>query len=31
MELADATHPIPVLAPERKVLFNAYLATRLSN
>ena len=31
LELGDATHPIPVLIPERKVLFDAYLATRLSN
>jgi para-nitrobenzyl esterase len=29
MELGDATRPIPVLDPQRKALFDAYLATRL--
>jgi para-nitrobenzyl esterase len=31
MELGDKTGPMPVLDPERKALFDAYLATRLSN
>ena len=31
MGLGDETHPIPVMDPERKDLFDAYLATRLSN
>ena len=31
MQLGDATQPIPVLDPERKTMFDAYLATRLSN
>jgi hypothetical protein len=31
MELGDATHPIPVLEPERKALFDDYLATHLPN
>jgi para-nitrobenzyl esterase len=31
MELGDATRPKPVLEPERKALFDTYLATRLSN
>jgi para-nitrobenzyl esterase len=31
MELGDRTDPMPVLDPERKALFDAYLATRLSN
>ena len=30
MELGDATRAIPVLDPQRKALFDAYLATRLS-
>jgi para-nitrobenzyl esterase len=29
MELGDATQPIPVLDPQRKALFDAYLTTRL--
>ena len=29
MELGDATQPVPVLDPQRKALFDAYLATRL--
>jgi para-nitrobenzyl esterase len=29
MELGDATRPISVLDPQRKALFDAYLATRL--
>ena len=31
MGLGDKSHPIPVMDPERKALFDAYLATRLSN
>lgn len=31
MELGDKSGPMPVLDPERKALFDAYLATRLSN
>ena len=31
MELGDATRAISVLDPQRKALFDAYLATRLSN
>ena len=31
MGLGDETHPIPVMDPERKDIFDAYLATRLSN
>ena len=31
MQLGDKTGPMPVLDPERKALFDAYLATRLSN
>lgn len=31
MGLGDETHSIPVMDPERKDLFDAYLATRLSN
>jgi hypothetical protein len=31
MELGDRTGQIQVLDPERKALFDAYLATRLSN
>jgi hypothetical protein len=31
MELGDRTGPMPVLDPKRKTLFDAYLASRLSN
>src|SRR5271155_4177905 len=31
MELGDRTGPMPVLDPKRKALFDACLATRLSN
>jgi para-nitrobenzyl esterase len=31
IELGDRTGPMPVLDPKRKALFDAYLATRLSN
>ena len=31
VELGDKTGPMPVLDPERKALFDAFLAPRLSN
>jgi para-nitrobenzyl esterase len=31
VELGDRTGPMPVLDPKQKALFDAYLATRLSN